>query len=173
MDPKALKIASTLPWRMALQLQSRDRLDKMIRRVRNSLACQALLAFSVSSSFRPPPHSEGILIRSFTLSGSELFSLLLENSEIRFGLLFTVPNTSINCQYFFSEMVVKSSILNKFGAFAQRQGLVHTLLIRIFWQPDPNLKHEEWASLAPRVPLFDLLIWCWSFRRCAGELARQ
>lgn len=161
MDPKALKIASTLPWRIALQLQSRDRLDKMIHRVRNSLGCQALLAFSVSSSFRPPPHSKGILIRSFTLSVSELFSLVLENSEVRFGLLFTVRNTSINCQYFFSEMIVKSLILSKFCAFAQRRCILHTLLIRIFRQPDLNLKHEEWASIAPpkhSVPVFYLLI---------------
>lgn len=82
MDPKALKIASTLPQRIALQLQSRDRLDKMIHRVRNSLGCQALLAFSVPSSFRTPLHSKGILIRSFTLIVSELFSLVLENSGI-------------------------------------------------------------------------------------------
>lgn len=36
-----------------MEVQSHDRLDKMIHRVRNSLGCQALLAFSVSSSFTP------------------------------------------------------------------------------------------------------------------------
>lgn len=41
------------PMENRTELQSRDRLDKMIHRVRNSLGCQALLAFSVSSSFRP------------------------------------------------------------------------------------------------------------------------
>lgn len=36
-----------------MELQRRDRLDKMIHRVQNSLGCQALLAFSVPGSFRP------------------------------------------------------------------------------------------------------------------------
>lgn len=36
-----------------MEVQSRDRLDKMIHGAQNSLGCQALLAFSVSSSFTP------------------------------------------------------------------------------------------------------------------------
>lgn len=173
MDPKALKIASTLPWRIALQLQSRDRLDKMIHRVRNSLGCQALLAFSVSSSFRPlhtPKEYWSGASLSVWVNYLAWFWKIVKFDLVCCSQCEIHP---LAVSIFSLRWLRNHQFDNKACTSARWPCIPLTLLIRIFRQPDLNFKHEECASLAPPKCLHDVLIWRWSFRRCMGVFAGQ